>query len=224
VSHVSPDSSLRDEGTSTTSTKEPSSGAPEESTRRPFWREIPFLVVAALVIAIVLKTFLLQAFYIPSESMLPTLQRGDRVIVEKVGYRFGGPARGDIVVFERDVAPEENDESVWTKLSDSIKSLFGLPTAGNEDLIKRVIAIEGDTVEGRGADVLVNGEPIDDDYVDGEATYDFPPTVVGSDEVFVMGDNRNASEDSRVFGTVPESRIVGKAVVVVWPLGRIGAI
>jgi signal peptidase I len=223
VVHASPDSSEgRTDEPSTTTADEP--GAPDPAGRRPFWREIPFLVVAALIIAIVLKTFLLQAFYIPSESMLPTLQEGDRVIVEKVSYRIGGPARGDIVVFERDVALQEPEGSVWTRLTDSIKGLFGMPTSGNEDLIKRVIAVEGDTVEGRGTHVFVNGEEVDDDYVNGDANYDFPPTIVGEDEVFVMGDNRNASEDSRVFGTVDESRIVGKAIVVIWPPGRIGAI
>jgi signal peptidase I len=197
---------------------------PEGEKRRPIWRELPFLIVAALVIAILLKSFLLQAFFIPSGSMMPTLQRGDRVIVEKVSYRIGSPARGDIVVFERELPATQGDESLWTRLSDSIRSLVGMPTSGNEDLIKRVVAVEGDTVEGRGSRLYVNGERVNEEYLDGPSTYDFPPTVVGEDEVFVMGDNRSASEDSRVFGTVAESRIVGKAVVLIWPITRLGAI
>lgn len=193
------------------------------------WRRFPLVVVGAVVLALLVKSFLVQAFYIPSESMLPTLEKGDRVLVEKVGRLFGGPARGDIVVFERDTATaaatEGNDDSPMSGLGDAFRGLFGLPANGREDLIKRVIAVAGDTVEGRGQRVWVNGRALTEDYLfDGRATFNFPSTAVGPGMVFVMGDNRDGSQDSRSFGPVPVDRIVGKAVLVVWPPNRAGPI
>ena len=207
-------------------------GAPEIApspavARRLPWRRFPVVVVGAVVLALLVKSFLLQAFYIPSESMLPTLEKGDRVLVEKVGRHFGGPARGDVVVFERDTAagPSADDGSPMAELADAFRGLLGLPADGREDLIKRVIAVEGDTIEGRGQRVWVNGEPLEEGYLfDGNATYSFPPTTVERGMIFVMGDNRNGSQDSRSFGPVPVGRIVGKAILVIWPLNRAGTL
>jgi signal peptidase I len=198
---------------------------PEERSRPPLWRELSVLLVLALAIALVIKTFVAQAFFIPSESMLPTLKVGDRVIVEKIGYRIGDPARGDIVVFEREADPQAPEPGLWTRVGDSFRELFGLPVAGREDLIKRVIAVEGDRIEARDGTVFVNGRRIDEPYLsDDTVTSDFSVTTVPPDTVWVMGDNRAGSGDSRGFGPVHLDEIVGEAVFIVWPLSDLGAI
>ena len=197
---------------------------PTPSTRerkRSFWRELPVLIVIAFAVALVIKTFLLQAFYIPSASMDPTLREGDRVLVEKLGYRFGEPGRGDVVVFERDLgfAPTPQDrESLWEDVSNAFKSLFGFPTGTSQDFIKRVIAVEGDEVKARNGRVFVNGDHVDEPYLsDGVETASFGPVDVPSGHVFVMGDNRNNSDDSRNFGPVRAGKVIGHAFVLIWP-------
>jgi signal peptidase I len=201
--------------------------SPEEppKKKRSFWRELPVLIVVAFVIALVVKSFLLQAFFIPSGSMEPTLGVGDRVLVEKVTYRFGEPHRGDVVVFEREQVvglEEEEDGSFLEDIADAFRGLFGFPTGSSQDFIKRVIAVEGDRIEGRNGRVFVNGEPIDEPYLPkGVETSPFPAVEVGEDEIFVMGDNRQNSDDSRSFGPIPENSVVGHAFVLVWPPGSV---
>ena len=172
--------------------------------------ELPLLVVIAFVVALVIKTFLLQAFYIPSVSMVSTLHVGDRVLVEKISYRFHEPRRGDVVVFERDAAPgveTEDDGSFMTGVTDAFKGLFGFPTGGDEDFIKRVIAVEGDSIECRDGEVLVNGEAIDEPYLDeGIVTSSFTKTVIPEGMIFVMGDNRMDSQDSRSYGPIRDEQ------------------
>ena len=159
------------------------------------------VVGGALVVALVIKTFLIQAFFIPSSSMESTLQIGDRVLVNKLSYDFHDVNRGDLVVFER---PDGND-------------------GGTRDLIKRVLALPGETIEGRNGTVLVDGRVVDEPYLDDDvATSDFAPVTVGDDQVFVMGDNRGDSSDSRAFGPIEESDIVGRAFLRVWPLTDLG--
>jgi signal peptidase I len=192
---------------------------------------LPVLIVIAFAIALIIKTFLLQAFYIPSASMEPTLLIGDRVLVEKVSYRFSGADRGDVVVFEKDLAiiadpsaPGE-DAPLWEDIGNAFKSLFGFPTGNSQDFIKRVIAVGGDTVEGREGEVLVNGEPIDEPYLpEGVTTSDFGPYDVAHGEIFVMGDNRSNSDDSRNFGPVDEDKVVGRAFVLIWPPADVGGL
>jgi signal peptidase I len=205
-------------------TDEHESTAPKQSKggrKRSFWRELPVLVVIAFAVALVIKTFLLQAFYIPSASMEPTLREGDRVIVEKLGYRFGEPERGDVVVFERGsgfVPGPEDGDSLWEDVTNAFKSLFGFPTGTAQDFIKRVIAVEGDEVEASDGRVLVNGDPIEEPYLpEGVETSPFGPVDVPSGHIFVMGDNRNNSDDSRNFGPVRAGQVVGHAFVLIWP-------
>ena len=161
------------------------------------------LIVAALLVALVIKTFLFQAFYIPSESMVPTLQVGDRVLVNKLSYDLHDVHRQDVVVFKAPKAAETGDI---------------------QDLVKRVIGLPGDTVEARDGRVYVNGTALDEPYLPaGTQTTNLPPTTVPPGYMFVMGDNREASKDSRIFGPVKESAIVGRVFVRIWPLGRIGS-
>ena len=158
------------------------------------------IIAAAVLAAFLIKTFLVQAFYIPSASMEHTLEENDRILVNKLSYRLHDVHHGDIVVFER--PPSQTGEI--------------------RDLIKRVVALPGETVEGRAdGKVYVNGEPVDEPYVSSE-TVPFPATRVPPDHVWVMGDNRQNSTDSRRFGSVPESRIVGRAFVRVWPVTALG--
>ncbi len=160
------------------------------------------IVAVAVLAAFLIKEYLFQAFYIPSESMEHTLEKRDRVLVNKLSYRLHDVRRGDVVVFER--PPEEGEGSA-------------------KDLIKRVVAVGGETVEGHDGGVYVNGKRLREPYVaNGVTSGDFSPQRVPPGHVWVMGDNRDRSRDSRYFGSVPESGIVGRAFVRVWPVDAIG--
>jgi signal peptidase I len=201
----------------------------KQTTRRPFWREFPVLVVAAFALALLIKTFLLQAFYIPSGSMLPTLEVGERILVEKISYRLGSPGRGDVVVFERSLDPAvpspHEDDSVAEDVVNAFKSLFGWPTGGEQDYVKRVMAVGGDTIESREGVVYVNDEPVEEPYLPkGVVTSDFPTQQVPEGQIFVMGDNRGSSDDSRNFGPVPDDEVVGRAFLSIWPANEFGTL
>ena len=200
---------------------------PQEK-KRSFWRELPVLIIIAFVVALLIKTFLVQAFFIPSASMEPTLLIGDRVLVEKVSGWWSGPERGDVVVFEKEVGigtVEEPDEPFWTDISNAFRGLFGFPTAGSQDFIKRVIAIEGDVIKADQGVVYVNGEAIDEPYLpEGTQTSDFGRVTIAQDEIFVMGDNRANSDDSRAFGPIPEDSVVGEALILIWPPSDFGTV
>jgi len=189
----------------------------------PFWLELPLLILAALVIAVVIKTFFSQAFWIPSSSMEDTLQINDRVMVNKLSYRLGDLHRGQVVVFddprggEADEAPEE---TLLEAARRNVTEAIGLSVPRTE-FIKRVIGLPGERVEIVESHVFIDGVPIDEPYLKaGSVMPDFGPIIVPPGEMFVMGDNRNASQDSRYFGTVPTDTIVGRAFVIMWPVGR----
>jgi signal peptidase I len=159
-----------------------------------FLKELPVLVITAVVIAFVIKWLVVQPFYIPSGSMEPTLVPGDRVLVSKFIYKFVNPKPGDIVVF---IAPNGD----------------------GRDFIKRIVATEGDTVEVKEGRLFVNGRLSVGDYKTMPGDYsNFPATKIPTGRVFVMGDNRPNSMDARVFGPVEKSSILGRAFVVYWPL------
>jgi signal peptidase I len=159
------------------------------------------IVVGALVVALVVKTFLIQAFYIPSLSMYSTLDKGDRVLVNKVSYHLHDIHRGDVVVFERPP---------------------NVPDNGIKDLIKRVVGLPGDTLEAKDGSVYVNGKVLREPYLDdGMQTVNLARQKVPADHIFVMGDNRVNSEDSRVFGAIDEDLVVGRAFVLVWPITQV---
>jgi signal peptidase I len=171
------------------------------------------VIVGAIAVAFLVKTFLIQAFYIPSSSMEPTLQINDRVLVNKLSYDFGDVNRGDLVVFER---PENL-------------------VSNTDDLIKRVIGLPGETIELIDGRVFVTGRGLSEPYVGDEPTnwLGFDETareLCGGDDIctipdghyFVMGDNRTGSTDSRRFGPIEEGAIVGRAFLRIWPLNDIG--
>ena len=176
--------------------------APVEEPKRPSalrgLAEWVVILLGAVLVAFVVKTFLLQAFYIPSGSMEPTLKIQDRVLVNKLSYDLHDVNRGDIVVFRS--PPGEQGSDV-------------------KDLIKRVIALPGETIEARDGNLLIDGRALEEPYIrDGVLTGPIEPRHVPPGHVWVMGDNRSNSKDSRVFGPIDDDLIVGRAFVRVWPL------
>ena len=192
--------------------------APRSTTRSVI--EWIAVIGGALVVALVIKTFLIQAFYIPSGSMEPTLDIGDRVLVNKLSYDLHDVNRGDLVVFEANEGNgdcgQPESEAQATAAEEGIK-----------DLIKRVIALPGDTIDLRDNHVVINDRLLEEPYI----ADDVPTAPTGSIEfpfevpegcVFVMGDNRTDSRDSRIFGPIDEDQIVGRAFVRVWPRTDLG--
>ncbi len=212
-------------------------GAAEPKKPRSFWKELPILIGIALVLALIIKTFLVQAFSIPSQSMQNTLQVGDRVLVDKLTPWFGSkPSRGEVVVFHDPGGwLEENPPTTTNPVAAGIQkvlSFIGLmPSAEEKDLIKRVIAVGGDTVECKGTGpVVVNGKALDEPYIFPGNTpcgdKPFGPIKIPPNRIWVMGDHRQDSLDSRYHqmlpggGTVSVNQVVGRAIVVAWPVTR----
>ena len=216
---------------------------PEEKEKRksmPLWQELPLLLVVAFCLAVLIRTFLLQAFYIPSGSMEDTLLIGDRVLVNKVVYDVRDPRRGEVIVFRgpSNWVPESpadrQDDRFVTSLGRTEGDLVGISTPGEKHFIKRVIGLAGDTVaccddQGR---VTVNGTALDEPYVIENSPLDTPPSAqecrsrkfgpvkVEEGQLFVMGDHRLVSQDSRCQGQVPIDNVIGRAFVIVWPNSR----
>lgn len=197
---------------------EPAPGEPESAQTRKGFRstvvEWATVAIGALVIAMLVRTFLVQAFSIPSESMEPTLNRGDRLLVDKISYRFGDVQRGDIVVFD---------------------SPKGQLVGTNEPLIKRVVGLEGETIGLIDGIVAVDGNDLREPYLNPN-TLTFPQgpipgcvdggsltqCTVAKGYIFVLGDNRPSSRDSRFFGPVETESIIGRAWLKYWPIGDVG--
>jgi len=211
--------------------------APARSKKKgSFWRELPVLIVIALVLALLIKTFLVQAFFIPSGSMEETLQVGDRVLVNRLVYRFGEPQRGDVVVFNGvdSWTPEVTVNAPTNPVTGAIRNvagLFGFASPNEKDFIKRVIGVPGDRVQccDKKGRLLVNGVPLNEPYVypgntPSEQKFN---VVVPEGRLWVMGDHRAASSDSRFHlgdpggGTIPIDHVVGRAFVVVWPFSHL---
>ncbi len=187
-----------------------------------FLGEVPGLVIMAFVLALIIRTFLFQAFFIPSPSMEPTLIQGDRVLVNKIPYYFHDPRRGDIVVFENPHPTVAADRSLVGGFFHWLSQGLGFAQPENEDFIKRVIGLPGDVVEGKGGSVYVNGEKLDEPYLT-QKTQAFDAKTVPPGKLFVMGDNRGNSLDSRFsLGFVPIDKVIGEAFVKIWPPSRFG--
>ncbi|MFD3803695.1 signal peptidase I [Streptomyces sp. NPDC058611] len=213
--------------------REAEDGGTAAHPHRSFWKELPLLIGIALLLALLIKTFLVQAFSIPSDSMQDTLQRGDRVLVDKLTPWFGSePERGEVVVFHDPAAWLSGEPTPEPNIAQKALSWIGLmPSAEEKDLIKRTIAIGGDTVEcKKGGPVVVNGKELDEPYIyPGNTACDdmpFGPITVPQGKIWVMGDHRQNSQDSRYHmqdstqGFVPVDKVVGRAVVVAWPITR----
>ncbi|WP_326846830.1 signal peptidase I [Streptomyces kaniharaensis] len=205
--------------------------------RRSLLREFPLIILVALLVALVLKTFVIQVFVIPSGSMEQTIQVGDRVLVDKFTPWFGSePQRGEVVVFkdpggwlENDRKPS-NDGPILSGAKQVLTFVGLLPSDSEQDLIKRVIGVGGDTVECCDAQgrLSVNGTPVNEPYLSpGNPPSRQPFKVkVPQGRLWVMGDHRDVSADSRFHmgnpgqGTIPLSGVVGRAFVIAWPLDR----
>jgi signal peptidase I len=190
-------------------TQEP--GADSDSIRRqlalPARRVAGWAGTVALMVVMwfIIRAFLFQSFYIPSPSMTPALKPGDRVLVSKLSYRLHDVRRGDIVVFKRPPHVQAGPEV--------------------KDLVKRVIGLPGDTVEARDGQVIVNGKALNEPYIaQGAVTSAVPPTHIAPNHYWVMGDNRSVSEDSRYFGSISGSLVVGRVFLQVWPISHLGLI
>ncbi len=202
---------------------------PNAETKKPhrnpilqFMGELPGLILLAFILALLIKTFLVQAFFIPSGSMEPTLMPGDRVLVLKVPYYFHHPRRGDIIVFEDPDPKKQTSRGVVGGFVHWMFQGLGVQKPENEDFIKRVIGLPGETVWAEGGGVYVDGTKLEEPYLT-QKTEDFPHTEVPDGELFVMGDNRGNSLDSRFgLGFIPLNKVIGKAEVIIWPPGRAG--
>jgi signal peptidase I len=192
-----------------------------------FVKELPVLILIAFGLAILIKTFLVQAFYIPSESMLPTLQVGDRVLVNKLINRFREPRRGEIIVFIAEHNTQAG-ESLLSKVIRNIKESIGVAQPPDRDFIKRIIGLPGETVEMKNAVVTVTTKDgrtltLEEPYIAEQKDLStFAPTQIPPETYFVMGDNRPFSQDSRFRGPISRKDVIGKAFIKVWPPGRIG--
>lgn len=166
------------------------------------WAEALKTLALSAVLAFGIRSFVAEARYIPSGSMLPTLQINDRLIIEKMSYRFKDPQRGDIVVFSPTATLEKQNF--------------------HDAFIKRVIGLPGETIEVKGGRVYVNGNAIAENYIEDKPNYYWEPHKVPAGQYLVLGDNRNNSYDSHYWGFVPREKIIGRAAVRFWPLNRVG--
>lgn len=224
-------------GTAAVGTDEPRA---RPAKPRSFWKELPILILIALVLALLIKTFLVQAFSIPSDSMQNTLQQGDRVLVDKLTPWFGSePERGEVVVFHDPDNWLAGEPAPNPNAVQKVLSWIGLmPSAEEKDLIKRVIGVGGDTVQCKGDGPLtVNGKALNEPYVypgntpctDDELGGQFK-VKVPEGFIWVMGDHRQNSRDSRYnqsdknHGMVPVDKVVGRAIVKAWPINRWGTL
>ncbi|MDH3307004.1 MAG: signal peptidase I [Acidimicrobiia bacterium] len=210
--------------TETAGDGEAASGRHRKKGQRSFLAELPILIIVALAVAIFIKTFFVQAFWIPSGSMIPELQVNDRVMVNKLSYRLSEPDRGDIIVFLSPFATDHSEESVFALIGRTIGESLGVTAAAiPDDLIKRIVGLPGETIEIRNNTLYIDGSALEEPYLPvGVSMDDMPPRTLRSDELFVMGDNRNASSDSRRFGPITTDDVVGRAFIRIWPSDRWG--
>ncbi len=188
-------------------------GEPKDVAKAPWWerlwrsqRENIQILAIALTLALAIRFFIAEPRFIPSDSMRPTLLIGDRLVVEKVSYRLHPPQAGDIVVFEPPAL---------------------LQAAGydaDQAFIKRVIGQAGQRIEVRDGTVYRNGQPLQEPYIAEPPLYELPSVIVPEHTLFVMGDNRNNSNDSHVWGFLPETNVIGRAWLRFWPFDRLGPV
>lgn len=187
----------------------PSSSSASTVEKTGFWRSqrenIQFFIIA-LVLALIVRVFVAEPRFIPSDSMVPTLEVGDRLVIEKVAYRFRPPERGEIVVFSPPPVLQE----------------YGFEQ--DQAFIKRVIGLPGNTLQVQGGVVYIDGQPLQEGYIAAPPEYELPLLKIPADSYFVMGDNRNNSNDSHVWGYLPRANIIGRAVLRFFPFNRFGSV
>ncbi len=187
-----------------------------------FLRELPVLLLVAFLLALLIKTFLIQAFYIPSASMEPTLEIGDRVLVNKVIYKLREPQRGEIIVFAEPHPIAEPDRGALSSFWHWLTEGLGVSSDPEKDFIKRVVALPGETIEVKQGNVFIDGKKLKEPYLHPVKDFrDYGPVTVPARSLFVMGDHRTNSNDSR-YGLefIPYDKVVGRAFVVIWPPSR----
>jgi signal peptidase I len=174
-----------------------------------FWksqRENLQILAIALVLAVIIRLFIAEPRFIPSDSMVPTLHIGDRLVIEKVSYRFRPPASGEVIVFEPPPLLQEYGYSA------------------DRAFIKRIIGVPGDRIAVQQGQVYRNGQPLTEPYIAESPRYEMAAVTVPPQEFFVMGDNRNNSNDSHVWGFLPQENIIGRAIFRFWTPDRFGAL
>lgn len=177
----------------------------EDKQKTSIFKDYILPVIIALAIVVVIRTFLLGMFYVPSGSMIPTLQLDDHVVVTKLSYKMHEPERGDVVVFKYPPNEEQDLKEV--------------------DYVKRLIGLPGETLEIKNNTVYINGNPLVENYLNSDTNMpDYGPVTIPENQYFMMGDNRNKSSDSRVWGFVPEEYLIGKAQFIYWPFSHIGGL
>jgi signal peptidase I len=193
-------------------------------------REYAILAVIAVLLASLVRAFLGQAYYIPSESMVPTLQINDRVIVSRVSYHLGDPKRGDIIVFQNPDFLDRSRKDPVSRMGRNVLELLGVAQPKDKYYIKRAIGVPGDRVSMKDGHVWINGKQLAepwlkaDVFTEAEGDYGTKVTTLGKNQYFMMGDNRQFSKDSRFFGPITRSKMVGKAFLRIYPLGRFGGL
>ena len=164
------------------------------------------VIAVALVLAVGVRSYVIQTFFIPSSSMEPTLDIGDRILVFKLAYDFASPAIGDVIVFRAPPAEHCGDPTVT-------------------DLVKRIVGVPGDHISSMGNEILINGKPLVQSWPHyPDLLQPIQAETIPANDYFVMGDNHPSSCDSRVWGTVPRADIIGKVVLKIWPLSQFGTI
>jgi len=204
------------------STADERGGAKERSRASRIALDLLVLVVAVVVITTLLRTLIAQAFYIPSLSMAPQLEVQDRIVVSKLAYRLHDVRRGDVVVF--DAPPELEvpgpERALPSRAVRAVLEGVNVVKPTTTEYVKRVVALPGEEVAGRGGNLYIDDRLLVEPYLpDDLRTEDFEPVAVPEGKLFVMGDNRGSSFDSRRFGPIDTSSVVGRVVVKVWPLG-----
>ncbi len=171
------------------------------------WIEGLQTIGLSIVLALGIRQFVAEARFIPSGSMEPTLQIDDRLVVEKISYRFNPPKRSDIIVFQ---APQ--------------RALDAVGSTSHDAYIKRVIGLPGEKVQVKDGKVFIDDKVLQENYIQAPPDYQWGPEVVPEGQYLVLGDNRNSSSDGHVWGFLPEESIIGRAVVRFWPPTRIGGL
>ena len=184
------------------------------ATKKPLWREMLEIILGAILISSVSRGAIAETRMIPSSSMEPTLQIEDRLVVEKLSFHLRDISRGDVLVFHP--VDEELDDHWWHQTRRWLSLDLQTP------LIKRVVGLPGETISVHQGRVFIDGQPLQEAYIKQAPLYEMSPFLIPEDHLFMMGDNRNNSADSHVWGPLPADHVKGRAIWRFWPPARTG--